>query len=215
MIGWSTAHAASNAMQFIWIYATRDNITVAATVAVAVFTFTLWRSTLKLWEAGEKQRESNERIAPLQRQSSEKIGEAQVRAYVNIKSASIDFLSNDTLPRVMFIASNSGQSPARNFIWNVTLQYPGIPVSRESSLKENWLEQVGMDIPATSDAPPDRAFIPDMSVKQYIEGVAPGTITLAAIRTKIDFRFTDVCDRDWFGEAFFSLCKKYRLMMKT
>ena len=42
-------------LRFIWAYADRDNINAFAAVAVAVFTFTLWRSTLKLWEAGEKQ----------------------------------------------------------------------------------------------------------------------------------------------------------------
>jgi hypothetical protein len=162
-----------------------DRVIAIFTVVLGTVTFFLWLATRNLVRGAEK------------------IGEAQVRAYVNIKSASIDFLSNDTLPRVMFIASNSGQSPARNFIWNVTLQYPGIPANRQSAPNENWLEQVGMDIPATSEAPPDRAFIPDMSVKQYIEEAAPGT-TLAVIRTKVDFRFTDVFDRDWFGEAFFS-----------
>jgi hypothetical protein len=61
----------------------------------------------------------------------------------------------------------------------------------------------GCKEPAASDAPKDGALIPDMSVKQYIEGVAPGTL-VAVIRTKIDFRFTDVFDKDWFGEAFFA-----------
>jgi hypothetical protein len=41
--------------KFIWVNATHDNISGFAAVAVAVFTFTLWRSTLKLWETGEKQ----------------------------------------------------------------------------------------------------------------------------------------------------------------
>ena len=42
-------------LRFIWVNANHDNINAFAAVAVAVFTFTLWRSTLKLWEAGEKQ----------------------------------------------------------------------------------------------------------------------------------------------------------------
>ena len=42
-------------VRFIWVNANHDNINAFAAVAIAVFTFTLWRSTLKLWEAGEKQ----------------------------------------------------------------------------------------------------------------------------------------------------------------
>src|ERR1700730_510310 len=41
--------------KFIWVNANHDNISAFAAVAVAVFTFTLWQSTLKLWETGEKQ----------------------------------------------------------------------------------------------------------------------------------------------------------------
>jgi hypothetical protein len=190
-------------LRFIWVHADRDNINAFAAVAVAIFTFTLWRSTLKLWEAGEKQRESNERIAALQRHSSEKIGEAQVRAYVNIKSAGMDFLLGDIHPRILFVAYNSGQSPARNFIWNITLQYVGLPINRESVFNENWLEGAGMDISASSDAPPTGAIIPNMSVKQFIEGPAPGVL-ISMVRVKIEFRFADVFERDWFGETFFA-----------
>jgi hypothetical protein len=131
------------------------------------------------------------------------IGEAQVRAYVSIKAATIEFMLDAIHPCVRFIAYNSGQSPARNFIWNITLQYAGAPANRESMLNEKWLEGTGIDIPAASDAPKDGALIPDMSVKQYIEGVAPGTL-VAVIRARIDFRFTDVFDKDWFGETFFA-----------
>ncbi|MGA7386290.1 MAG: hypothetical protein WBW81_16820 [Methylocella sp.] len=41
--------------KFIWVNANHDNISAFAAIAVAVFTFTLWRSTLKLWETGKKQ----------------------------------------------------------------------------------------------------------------------------------------------------------------
>jgi|SRR4029077_3641355 len=43
-----------------------ENVTALATVVLAFFTFTLWRSTNRLWSAGEKQRESNERLADRQ-----------------------------------------------------------------------------------------------------------------------------------------------------
>ena len=41
-------------------------------------------------------------------EENRRLGEAQVRAYVNIKAVSIDFLFDAIVPRVGFIASNSG-----------------------------------------------------------------------------------------------------------
>jgi hypothetical protein len=38
-----------------WIDARHDFVTAAATVVVAFFTFTLWRATNRLWDAGERQ----------------------------------------------------------------------------------------------------------------------------------------------------------------
>jgi hypothetical protein len=71
------------------------------------------------------------------------IGEAQVRAYVSIKAATIEFMLDAIHPCVKFIAYNSGQSPARNFVWNITLQYAGAPANRESMLNEKWLQGTG------------------------------------------------------------------------
>ena len=42
-----------------------------------------------------------------------------------------------------------------------------------------------------------------MAVKQYIEGTIPG-LMITVIRVKIDFRFTDVFGKDWFGESYFA-----------
>jgi len=129
------------------------------------------------------------------------IGEAQVRAYVSVKEATIEFMLDAIVPCVKFIAYNSGQSPARNFVWNITLQYFGGKENHESGLNETLVEYIGMDIPA-GGSHTDAALIPDMSVKQYIEGVVPG-LMITIVRAKVDFRFTDVFDKDWFGEAFF------------
>jgi hypothetical protein len=130
------------------------------------------------------------------------IGEAQVRAYVSIKAATIEFMLDAIHPCVRFIAYNSGQSPARNFVWNITLQYFGGKENRESRLHEAWIEQTGIDIPATIEYSDVGGLIPEMSVKQYIEEAVPG-LMITVVRAKIGFRFTDVFDKDWFGEAFF------------
>jgi hypothetical protein len=41
--------------RFIWDNTTHDHILAFGTVLIAVFTFTLWRSTKRLWEANERQ----------------------------------------------------------------------------------------------------------------------------------------------------------------
>ncbi len=39
----------------VWDNASHDNILAAGTIMIAIFTLTLWRSTHKLWKAGERQ----------------------------------------------------------------------------------------------------------------------------------------------------------------
>jgi hypothetical protein len=41
--------------RYVWIHADHDNIIAFGTVMIAIFTYVLYRSTEKLWEAGEKQ----------------------------------------------------------------------------------------------------------------------------------------------------------------
>jgi hypothetical protein len=133
-----------------------------------------------------------------------RIGEAQVRAYVSIKEARIDFDTEYAHPQVTFITTNSGQSPARNFIWSISIQYAGDTVRRAITFNEKWLDSTGIDIPAGADTtPPESAQIAYMSVKRYIEDVAPN-VTFYLVRVKIDFRYTDVFDVDWFEEAYFA-----------
>lgn len=42
-------------LSFIWDNATHDNILAFGTVMIAAFTFTLWRSNKRLWDASERQ----------------------------------------------------------------------------------------------------------------------------------------------------------------
>jgi hypothetical protein len=132
-----------------------------------------------------------------------RIGEAQVRAYVSIKEARIDFHSEYAHPIVGFIATNSGQSPARNFVWNIGLQYAGDGLNRTVSFNGKWLESTGLDIPAGKDTTWESAHIADMSAKLYIQSVLPKA-DMCLARVRLDFRYTDVFDRDWFGESYFA-----------
>ena len=42
-------------LAFVWDHATHDNISAAAAVVIAIFTWTLWRSTERLWQSADKQ----------------------------------------------------------------------------------------------------------------------------------------------------------------
>ena len=164
---------------------------------VALFTLVLAFSTIGLWVAtGGLYVAGKDAIRETRR-----IGEAQVRAYVHIKFIALDFVFDAICPRISFIAANTGQSPARNFIWNMTLQYAGSGISREAVLNKNWLtDPPGVGIAAASESSPDAAVIPDMAIKQYVIPKASECVA----RLKIEYRFTDVFDRDWSGEAYFA-----------
>ncbi len=132
-----------------------------------------------------------------------RIGVAQVRAYVSIKEVRVDFHSEYIHPIISFIATNSGQSPARNFISNITLQYVGNPVDRQITFKRDWLNQVGISIPAGTDAPRERFHIPNMSIKLHVEG-QQAIATHCVVRALIRFRYTDVFNNEWLEEAYFA-----------
>jgi hypothetical protein len=76
-------------LRFIWVHADRDNINAFAAVAVAVFTFTLWRSTLKLWEVGEKQITVAKESADAATRAVE-TNEKQMRAYIGFSGHSLN-----------------------------------------------------------------------------------------------------------------------------
>jgi hypothetical protein len=134
-------------------------------------------------------------------QETRRIGEAQVRAYVSIKSVMIAFFGSWEHPLVRFVAFNTGQSPARNFIWNITVQYEAGKNKQTSSFDKNWQNKTGFGIPAASDAPSDeRAIIPKIPLKNFRE---LDKSLHVVVRVRIDFRYTDVFERDWFGESYF------------
>jgi len=161
---------------------------------LGVVTWMLWWATVRLVTEGK--RASDQIIKETRR-----IGEAQTRAYVSVTAANIEYVFNANTPLVSFVPHNSGQSPAQNFLWNIIFQYPAPEINREVSFNPNWLHETGISIPANSAAPPESAIVPDMNAKQDIE---PKRLPSTVVRAKIEFRFTDVFDQDWFGEAYFA-----------
>src|ERR1700733_5528294 len=135
-----------------------------------------------------------------------RIGEAQVRAYVSIKSAGIGYSGKEQLPFVHFVARNTGQSPARNFLWDVTIQYTAGGQKQTSMFNPDWLSGVGLDIAATDEITSQMVVIL-RPLKVFRDNWGGNLITIPVrnvfVRIRIGFRFTDVFDHDWFGESYF------------
>ena len=89
----------------LWDNASHDNVIAFGTILIAIFTYVLYRSTDKLWEAGERQLKHLESTA-----------ERQLRAYVYVVGK--DFLVQGE-EHERFINQirilNSGQTPAYKF----------------------------------------------------------------------------------------------------
>lgn len=103
-------------LRFIWVNANHDNINAFAAIAVAVFTFTLWRSTVKLWETGEKQIAVAESANSLNRE----ISVASRRAWISIEDVKLihptKFMEDGIVFRVQVVTKNLGQTPATS-VW--------------------------------------------------------------------------------------------------
>jgi hypothetical protein len=171
---------------------------VGFTGVLAISTIGLWIVT---WRSGVRQSRDMEAAVI----ETRRIGEAQVRAYVSIKSAFIGFETEFEHPRIRFVATNTGQSPAKNFVWNVAVQYASMGATQTHEFGKNWDKETGFDIPATSDSTPQGAMIPNMSLKIFREKPKPGALVPSVIiaRVKLEFRYTDIFDRSWLGEAYF------------
>jgi hypothetical protein len=102
-------------------------ITAIFTVVLAGFTAALWRSTDKLWDAGERQLKTTRSVAAVQArntkrqlQLAEMTAERQLRAYVYIKEfrcvkightvSGPEYVALKVIP----VWKNSGQTPTRN-----------------------------------------------------------------------------------------------------
>lgn len=189
----------------LWERTTKDP-TAFFTFWVAAFTFVLATSTIGLWietsRAGRRQSSDNAASVA----ETRRIGEAQVRAYVDITQVRVILLmpqavgaGETTLVKVL--AKNTGQSPARNFLWHPTIQFvssskPG--VSHELAMGGNWREMNGIGI-AVGDQHEDGAMLDRPPLTQLGSG-ALGMV----IRARIDFEFEDVFGVRHIEEAYFA-----------
>lgn len=89
--------------RFIWGEAGHDNIVAFGTIMIAAFTYVLYRSTDRLWDAGERQ------LAHI-RESSER----QLRAYVGIEYCEVITRDGGSTFTVEVRIKNTGATPARD-----------------------------------------------------------------------------------------------------
>jgi hypothetical protein len=134
-----------------------------------------------------------------------RIGEAQVRAYVNIPTVRVQFLDwtpGEAIPSVEIVASNSGQSPARNFLWRPTIQYFSGDQRRQRGLGIVWAEAPGASIPS-KESHTSRVMIPDMGIARFAAThISPSGDVLVQVR--VEFSYMDVFDQTITEEAYFA-----------
>jgi hypothetical protein len=82
-----------------FIHRNEGAITALATLLIALFTLTLWRSTDKLWEAGERQLRLSEDTA-----------QRQLRAYISHQPLGAHFLNG----HLKYFEQNFGKTPAKD-----------------------------------------------------------------------------------------------------
>jgi hypothetical protein len=172
---------------------------VGFTGVLAFSTIGLWIVT---WRSGVRQSRDMESSI----KETRRIGEAQVRAYVSIKSAFIAFMGEMQHPCVGFVAINTGQSPAKNLVWNINVQYASGGQKQTTSFHKDWLKGTGFDLPATNESILQRAIVPSIPLKTFRENPGGTLVTLprsVVVRLKIEYRYTDVFERNWFEESYF------------
>jgi hypothetical protein len=176
-------------------------------------------ATVILYATGEKQfkfvirsgvRQSRDMQASVN--ETRRIGEARVRAYVDISNCEILFvglgvLSRQAHPMVRIIATNTGQSPARNFVWNPTVQYFNAVVGAPSrslirELGSNWRNILGVGI-AVNQSETAAAMIPEMELLNFL-GESASASGIILVRLRDQFEFEDGFDERNTGEAYFS-----------
>jgi hypothetical protein len=178
--------------------------------AVALFTFAL------VGVGGWQARRLRQTVEAARHATAEtrRIGEAQVRAYVDISKVDLTFVALSGMlnlqrvahPLVKIEANNTGQSPARNFVWNPTLRYftsgPNQP-ARVGELPANWRDILGITIPVGKPHE-DQALIPNMELNQLFPASDVTKTISMLVQLRIRFEFEDVFGERIPADAFFA-----------
>jgi hypothetical protein len=92
-------------IRYLWDHADSDALTAVSTLLIAVFTFTLYRSTTRLWEASERQ-------IRLARDDFEATHRPWVSVKISIGPRGIYFDDNGMNLHLIFVCKNGGTTPA-------------------------------------------------------------------------------------------------------
>jgi hypothetical protein len=116
-----------NLFWFFWSNATHTNVVAASSALVAIFTWTLWRSTNKLWLAGLRQAEiSANSVRAL-------VMAEQPYVFLQITDNGIDVSSDGSIRfatrQLQFQLANFGKTPA--FLHELKVEFPIIEDMRE------------------------------------------------------------------------------------
>jgi hypothetical protein len=95
-----------------FVYEFRDAATAVATVLIAIFTFTLWQSTSRLWRAGERH------------------SERELRAYILATKPKITQLEVGKRIEIDAPYKNFGQTPAYDVIAESWLDILAMPIAK-------------------------------------------------------------------------------------
>lgn len=174
---------------------------------LALFLWQLWLIRESLDDAKLAAEAAKESADATKQQVAEtrRIGEAQVRAYVDITQVRLILLMPQVVGAgettvIRIVAKNTGQSPVRNFLWHPTIQFvatarPGI--AAEQKLGANWREMSGIGI-AVGQEHGDGATLGWVPLRDEQPAI------LVFIRVRIDFEFDDVFGEHQIGEAYFA-----------
>jgi hypothetical protein len=175
---------------------------------LGIVTWMLWLATVRLVTEGKL---ASERVIA----ETRRIGEAQIRAYVDIRDVAVIFVGmpgilhspggQDAQPIIRITAKNTGQSPAKDFVWNPTIQYFGMGAEtklKTGELGGNWRDIRGSGI-SVGHEHVDSAMISGMLLLRFLQESAANTGSVI-VRLAIQFEFEDVFDQRIVDIAYFA-----------
>jgi hypothetical protein len=160
----------------------------------------------------------DQKLATKAAQDAVETSRAQVRAYLTIDSANFNVVAvvggedgDKSHPIIKIMVVNSGQTPAKNFVWAPTIQYiytdffgpkaGANPISRERTVAFDWQSRPGKVIPAEKSVG-DSLFVPEMSVSQFVAGLDEEAEHIM-VRVRIEFEYLDAFNEKTHEDIYF------------
>lgn len=127
-----------------WIETHSDFVIAAATGAIALFTWTLYRATRKLWKVSQEQSKDMKTSLAIARESADAAtntvnimkdtAEKQLRAYLSVRIDHVFCFSDEIIAQIRFIMLNHGQTPAYNVTQTALIEILPYPLPPDYQL---------------------------------------------------------------------------------